>query len=114
MDAEAVQAAIDKEFKEVNKDAYFKHILTTYHVTDEELSRLKQMTSALVRSANADAEYQEDNVMYMKRIHEQDLKFDDLLSSLIGETGYAKLFGVVISRLLKSFLPDAPRKSVRK
>ena len=103
MDAEAVQASIDKEFKQLHKDSYFNHILSTYKVTDEELNRLKQMTSALVRSANADAEYQEDNVMYMKRIHEQDLKFDDLLSSLTGETGYAKLFGIVISRLLKSF-----------
>lgn len=102
MDAEAVQAAIDKEFKELNKDAYFKHILNTYHVTEEELNRLKAMTPALLRSANADAEYQEDNVKYMKRIHEQDLKFDDLLASVIGETGYAKLLGIVISRLLKS------------
>lgn len=107
MDAEAVQAAIDKEFKEANKDAYFKHILTTYKVTDEELIRLKQMTSALVRSANADAEYAEDNVRYMKRIHEQDLKFDDLLASLTGETGYAKLFGLIISRLLKYFVPGS-------
>lgn len=114
MDAEAVQAAIDKEFKVLHKDAYFNHILTTYRVTDEELSRLKQMTSALIRSANAEAEYLEDNVNYMKRIHEQDLKFDDLLASLTGETGYAKLFGLVISRLLKSFLPDAPHISVRK
>lgn len=114
MDAEAVQSAIDKEFKVLHKDAYFNHILTTYRVTDEELSRLKQMTSALIRSANAEAEYAEDNVMYMKRIHEQDLKFDDLLASLTGETGYAKLFGLVISRLLKSFLPDAPHISVRK
>lgn len=102
MDADAVQAAIDKEFKELHKDAYFNHILSTYKVTEEELNRLKQMTPALVRSANADAEYQEDNVMFMKRIHEQDLKFDDLLSSITGETGYAKLFGIVISRLLKS------------
>lgn len=103
MDAEAVQAAIDAEFKQLHKDKYFQHLINQYNVTAEELSRLQQMTPALVRSANAAAELAEDNTKYMKRIHDMELKGDDLLGSVIGETGYAKLFGYVLKMLLKKF-----------
>lgn len=105
MQEDVVQKAIDNEFKNLHKEEYYQSILTKYKISEEELKRLKGMTESLIRRANADALLAEDNYNYMTRIHEQDLKGDELLESIIGETGYSKLFGLVIRGLWNALVP---------
>lgn len=101
---DVVQKQIDNEFKKMHKDEYYQSIINQYKITEEELKRLQGMTNSLIRRSNAEALLAEDNYRYMKRVHDMDLKGDDLLESVIGETGYSKLFGLVIRGLWKALV----------
>lgn len=102
VDEDVLSKSIDNDFKQFYKSEYYEYLRSQYKITNEDAKRAEAMTNALIRSANAKADYDEDLAVFTKRIHEQDLKLDDILSEVTGETGYAKLFGAILKYLLRS------------
>ncbi len=102
VDEDVLSKSIDNDFKQFYKSEYYEYLRSQYKITIEDAKRAEAMTNALIRSANAKADYDEDLSVFTKRIHEQDLKLDDILSEVTGETGYAKLFGAFLKYLLRS------------
>lgn len=102
VDEDVMSKSIDNDFKKFYKTEYYEYLRSQYKITNEDAKRAEAMTKALIRSANAKADYDEDLAIFTKRIHEQDLKLDDVLSEVTGETGYAKLFGAILKYLLRS------------
>lgn len=103
IDEETLSKSIDNDFKEFYKSDYYRYLQNQYKISDEDVKRAQAMTNALIRSANAKADYDEDLANFNARVHEQDLKLDDLLVEVSGETGYAKLFSAILRQLLRSF-----------
>lgn len=101
MDEQVLSKSIDNDFKQFYKTDYYEYLRNQYRITAEEAQRAEAMTKALIRSANAKADYDEDMANFNRRMHEQDLKFDDVIEQVTGETGYAKLFSAILKYLLK-------------
>ncbi len=102
MDEQVLAKSIDNDFKQFYKTEYYEYLRNQYRITAEDAQRAEAMTNALIRSANAKADYDEDLTNFNRRIHEQELKLDDVIDSVTGETGYAKLFQGILKFLLKS------------
>lgn len=102
MDEQVLSKSIDNDFKQFYKTEYYEYLRNQYRITAEDAQRAEAMTKALIRSANAKADYDEDMTNFNRRIHEQDLKFDDVIGQVTGETGYAKLFSAILKYLLRS------------
>lgn len=102
MDETVLAKSIENDFKQFYKTEYYEYLRNQYKITAEDAKRAEAMTQALIRSANAKADYDEDLTNFNKRIHEQELKLDDVIDSVTGETGYAKLFQGILKFMLKS------------